>query len=224
MKIYSTLFSGLTFGMMVLAMGLIFFYARLETVMKEAQKIFYFHVSSAWIAFLAFFILFVASILYLVKNDRKWDRLALSSGEIGVLFTTVNLLTGSIWARFAWGTWWTWDPRLSTTLILWFIYVAYFILRNSVAESERGARFCAIYGIVGFTDVPIVWMAIRWWPRTIHPKVISGEGINLDPTMIHTLIVTFIAFTFLFFFLLSYRVSLEKMEEDLKQLKMTKFK
>jgi heme exporter protein C len=205
--------------MMIVSMALIFFYARTEAVMKEVQKIFYFHVSSAWISFLAFFILFIASILYLVKRDRKWDRLALSSGELGILFTTVTLITGSIWARFAWGTWWTWDPRLTTTLILWFIYVAYFVLRDSFSESERGARFCAIYGILGFVDVPIVFMAIRWWPRTIHPKVISDEGVTLDPTMIQTLIVTFFTFTLLFFFLLSYRVSLENLENKIKQIK-----
>lgn len=204
--------------LMLVAIYAVFVYVPNERVMGYVQRIFYFHVASAWVAFLAFFVVFIGGVGYVLKRQRSWDVLAVSAAEIGVVFTTIALITGSIWGRFAWGTWWTWDPRLSTTLVLWLIYVSYLMLRGLVDEEEQRGRLSAVFGIVGFVDVPIVFMAIRWW-RTVHPVVITAESIDLDPRMIVTLILSVVTFTFLFFLLLPQRVSLENARIELEQLK-----
>jgi heme exporter protein C len=165
-------------------------------------------VPAAFITFLAFFITFVASILYLYKRDQKWDRLASCSVEIGVIFCTIVLVTGPIWAKPIWNVWWTWDPRLMTTLILWFIYLAYLMLRGVVREHQR-ANLCAVFGIIGFINVPLTFLAIRLW-RSIHPVLITPGGMNISIPMQHTLMLAFAAFCLLFFFLLIIRVRLEK--------------
>lgn len=175
-----------------------FLYAPTERVMGEVQRIFYFHVGAAWNALLAFFVVFVAGIAYLARGNEAWDRVAAASAEVGVVFTTIVLTTGPIWAKPVWGTWWPWgDPRVMTTLVLWLIYVAYFILRSSLPESEKKYKFCAVFGIIGFIDVPIVWMSIRWW-RTIHPVVITPQGSNLDPRIFQALLLSVAAFTVLY--------------------------
>lgn len=170
-----------------------FIYAPTERVMGEVQRIFYFHVGAAFCAFFAFFVVFVAGVLYLVQRKVVWDQLAAASVEIGVVFTTIVLTTGPIWAKPVWNTWFPWgDPRVMTTLVLWLIYVAYMILRTSLPEGDKKYKFCAVFGIIGFIDVPIVWMSIRWW-RTIHPVVITSEGANLEPRMFQTLMLTIAA-------------------------------
>lgn len=177
-----------------------------EAVMGDVQRIFYFHMPSAWVALgPAFTVVFVCSIIYLVKRDLKFDRIAGASAEIGVMFTTITLLTGPLWARPIWGAYWTWDPRLTTTLVLWFIYVAYLMLRSSTPEGHKRARLSAVFGIVGWIDVPIVFMSIRWW-RTIHPTLINGEGMQMDPTMQGALMFALGAFTLLYVYLLIVRV------------------
>jgi len=185
-----------------------------------AQRIFYFHVPSAWLAFLAFFVVFVASILFLWKKDRTWDIVALSSAEVGVLFTSLVLLTGPIWAKPTWGTWWVWDARLTSTLVLWLIYVAYLMLRSFAGEEERGARFAAVFGIAGFVDVPIVYFSIRWW-RTMHPApvVAGGRGGGLHTEMFQTLLVALMTFTFFFLFLLIQRIRLERTRDLVEEMK-----
>ena len=170
-----------------------FLYAPTERVMGEVQRIFYFHVGAAFNAFAAFFVVFVGGILYLWKREPKWDQVSVASVEIGVVFTTIVLTTGPIWAKPVWNTWFPWgDPRVMTTLVLWLIYLAYLILRSSLPEGDRKYRFCAVFGIIGFIDVPIVWMSIRWW-RTIHPVVITQEGANLEPRMLQALLVAIAA-------------------------------
>ena len=196
--------------MMLLALYAIFFYAPVEKTMGLVQKIFYIHVPAAFIAFLAFFITFAASILYLVKKDNQWDLIALCSAEIGIIFCTIVLVTGPIWAKPVWNVWWTWDPRLTTTLILWFIYVAYLMLRGVVGENKK-ANFSAVFGIIGFVNVPLTFFAIRLW-RTIHPVMITSRGINISGPMKDTLALTFSAFCLLFIFLLLTRMRLEKMK------------
>ncbi len=143
-----------TAGLLAVALWMALFYAPREMMMGDAQRIFYFHVPSAWIGFLAFFVVFTASLLFLRTRQRRWDALALASAEIGVVFTTLVLLTGPLWAKVVWGVFWVWDARLTTTLILWLIYVAYLMLRSS-AEGERRQRLAAVLGIVGFLDVPL---------------------------------------------------------------------
>lgn len=190
------------------------FYAPTERTMGDAQRIFYFHVPSAWIGFLAFFVVFVASILFLWKRERKWDALALSAAEIGVVFTTLVLLTGPLWAKKAWGAFWVWDARLTTTLILWFIYVGYLMLRRS-AEGERRARFAAVVAIIGFLDVPLIYVSVQLW-RTMHPQLLITEPGGLAPAMTQTLMVCLLSFTFLFAHLLIQRVRLEQARDQLR--------
>jgi heme exporter protein C len=193
------------------------FYAPQERTMGDAQRIFYFHVPSAWIGFLAFFVVFVASILFLWKRERKWDVLALSAAEIGVVFTTLVLLTGPLWAKKAWGAFWVWDARLTTTLILWMIYIGYLMLR-SAAEGERRARFAAVLGIVGALDVPIIYFSVQMW-RTQHPELLIGSEGGLTPQMTQTLMVCLLSFTFLFAYLLIQRIRLEQARDQVSALR-----
>jgi heme exporter protein C len=196
-----------------------FFYAPTEKVMGEIQRIFYVHVSSAWIAFLAFFIVMVASIAYLRTNLRKWDILAYASAEVGTLFCTLVLVTGPLWAKPVWNVWWTWDLRLTTTLVLWLMYMGYLMLRRYV-ERERSAKYAAVFGIIAFLDVPFVYFSIRWW-RTLHPApvFIGGRGSGLEPEMLVTLLVCVIAFMFLFSYLLQHRMAIEHIEDELEELR-----
>lgn len=197
-----------------------FVYAPTERVMGDVQRIFYFHVPSAMVAFLSFAVVFVASIGYLWKRKRIFDIVASAAAELGVVFTTLVLITGPIWGKFAWGTWWTWDPRLTTTLILWLIYISYLMLRGSISEASQRARVSAVLGIVGFVDVPIVFMAIRWW-RTIHPLVFgsSDPEAGLDPLMLQAFMVSMTAFAILFVYLLLQRVALEKSRDAVEELR-----
>jgi len=211
-KIYRVL-APVTFLTLAVALWLALFYAPREATMGDVQRIFYFHVPSAWIGFLAFFVVFLSSVAYLVKGGRKWDLLALSAAEIGVVFTTLVLVTGPIWAKSAWGTYWTWDARLTTTLILWFIYIGYLTLRSTVDE-VRKARLSAVLGIVGFLDVPVIYLSVTIW-RTMHPTLIIGEAGGLEPAMLQTLMVALLSFTFLFALLLVARVRLEQKRDEL---------
>ncbi|MBC8263617.1 MAG: cytochrome c biogenesis protein CcsA [Anaerolineales bacterium] len=203
---------------MIVALYLVFVYAPTERTMGDMQRIFYFHVSSAWVGFFAFFVTLIASIVYLWKGTRKWDIVALSSVEVGVTFMTMAIISGSIWARVAWNVWWTWDPRLTTSTILWLIYVSYLMLRNAIDDEARRARFAAVHGIVGFVSVPITFMAIRWW-RTIHPVVLDSGGFNLATPMLITMLFCIGTFTLLYFTLLVHRVRLEQLADEVEQLK-----
>ena len=209
--------TGLSLALFIGALYLVFLYVPTEATMGVVQRIFYFHVPVAWVAFLAFFIVFLCSILYLWKRQSRWDVIASSAAEVGVVFTTLVLITGAIWAKPIWGVWWVWEPRLTTALVLWFIYVAYLLVRSYAAEESRGARFAAVVGIVGFIDVPIVAMAITLW-RTQHPGPVIFEG-GLAPAMLLTLLVSIFAFTTLFVVLLMQRVSLKNSEEAVKRMK-----
>lgn len=195
------------------ALWMALYYAPTEKTMGDAQRIFYFHVPSAWIGFLAFFIVFISSVMYLLKGSHKWDTLALSAAEIGVVFTTLVLVTGPIWAKSAWGTYWTWDARLTTTLILWFIYIGYLTLRSTV-DNIRKARLAAVLGIVGFLDVPVIYLSVTIW-RTMHPTLLISDSGGLEPAMRTTFFVALAAFTILFALLLLARVRLEQKRDQL---------
>jgi heme exporter protein C len=201
---------------MIVALWMVFLFVPTEITMGNVQRIFYFHVPVDWVAFLAFFIVFIASIAYLRTRKQMWDNIAHSSAEIGIIFATLMLLTGMIWAKPAWGVYWVWDPRLTTGLVLWFIYVAYLLIRSYAGEETRGARFAAVLGIVGFIDVPIVAMSIVLW-RTQHPSPVIFEG-GLEPSMLATLLVSLAAFTMLYVLLLRVRFSLRKAEHMLKTI------
>lgn len=207
----------------LVAIYLIFMYAEIEKTMGVVQKIFYFHVASAWCGFLAYGVTFVFSILYLVKRKRIYDIYAYVSAEIGVVFTTIVLTTGPIWAKASWNTWWTWEPRLTTTLILWFIYVGYIMVRQMDGVWDKKARLSAVFGIIGFADVPIVFFSIRWWQTKLHPIVfgsgVSQTGGGITPKMLVALMVSLTALTFLYSYLLNRGVSFEKMKLKVEQYK-----
>jgi heme exporter protein C len=206
-----------------------------ERTMGLVQRIFYFHVAFAWNAFAAFFVVFVAGVAYLGTRDRRWDHTALASAEIGLLFTTIVLVTGPLWAKAVWNVWWDWEPRLTTTLVLWFIYAAYLILRGADrggsadgggaggggggggggaasgagGGGEREAVLAAVFGIIGFVDVPIVFMSIRWW-RGLHPVIISAGKMEMAPGMVRALLVSVVAVALLYVCLLDLRLRLAR--------------
>src|SRR5437764_13939568 len=181
--------------MLLIATYGIFFVARSISGEGDAGRIVYFHVPMAWVAFLAFFVVFVASIAYLRTSNARWDHLGRASAEVGLVFTTLVLVTGAIWGYPIWGTWGPWDPKLTTTALLWFMYLAYLMVR-SYAEPPRGPRFAAIVGIVAFFDVPIVYMSSTWW-RTLHPPVAIGPLADQQPstTIVWILSLSLVAFT-----------------------------
>ena len=209
--------SGLT---MIAALYLVFLYAPPEATMGDVQRIFYFHVSSAWVGFFAFFITLVASIAYLRTGTRHRDTVALSSVEIGMTFTAMAVMTGSIWAKPTWNAWWPWqqEPRLVLVSILLLLYLAYLMLRAFLEGEERKARFAAVYGIVAFASVPFTFMSVRWWQR-LHPVVFEREGINLAPTMLATFLFCLLTFTILYFTLLLHRSRLGKLADEVEGLK-----
>jgi heme exporter protein C len=180
-----------------------------EAEMGDVQRLFYFHMPSAWIALgPAFTCVFGFSVAYLVTGRAAYDRVAGAAAEIGVLFTTITLVTGPLWAKAAWGVYWTWEPRLTTTLILWFIYVGYLLLRAVVPPGQKRARVAAVYGILGWVDVPVVFLSIWWW-RTVHPRILGAGGFAMDATMVWVLVACLAAFTLLFVYLLLLRVRME---------------
>ncbi len=201
------------------AVLMVFLYAPIERTMGMVQKVFYFHVSAAWVGMLAFLLTAVFGILYLRSKALKWDRMAASSVEIGLLFTIIAVLTGSIWARPVWNTWWTWDPRLTTVTLMGFTYLAYLLLRRGVDNRERRARFSAIYSIVGFLSVPLTFFSARLM-RTIHPVVFTTAGTDegLTPAMVQTLMVSLLAFTLLFALLLWQRSRLAFLQAEVDEL------
>ena len=211
------LLTGLTAVLMVAALWMVFVYVPTEKNTGIIQRIFYFHVPVAWIAFLAFFITFIFSIVYLRTRAEKWDHIAAASAETGVIFTTLVLITGPIWAKPAWGIWWTWDARLTASLVLWLIYIAYLLVRSFTAESGRSARYGAVIGIIGFIDVPVVFLAVNLW-RTQHPEMIVFEG-GLAPPMLTTLLVCIAAFTLLYVVLVIRVARLKDMEAEVRRLK-----
>ncbi len=198
--------SVLTVLAFVAAQALIWFYAPLEATMGVVQKIFYMHMPMAGWSMVAFAVVFVASGLYLLRRDPKWDRLAGAAAEIGVLFSGLALVTGMMWARPIWNVWWTWDPRLTTTLVMWFVYAAYLVLRASDMGPERRRLVCAVLGVAAFLDVPLVFVSARYW-RSIHPAVLGAQGGGLEPEMLATLGAGLVAFGLLFTLLMRLRAS-----------------
>ena len=209
-------------GVLMLAnLYLIFLVAPTDAVLGDVQRIFYFHVPIAIVSFFAFFVVFVASIGYLVTRKSRWDSVAHAAAEVGVVFVSLALLTGIIWARPVWGVWWTWEPRLTTTLILWLIYVAYLMLRSYVPNKSQGALYAAGLGIIGFVDVPIVYYSVQWW-RSIHPSAVVGplaDAGALEPVMQWVLFYSMAVFLLLFLYLLLERTYLRNTEDRLSALR-----
>jgi heme exporter protein C len=203
---------------MALALMMALLVAPREAIMGDIQRIFYSHVAASWAGYLALLVTCVASVFYLRSGHSRYDLFAVSSAEIGLLLITAGILTGMLWARPIWGTWWTWDPRLTTSAILWLLYAAYFALRNAIDEPSRRARLAGVYSIIAFVAVPLNFMAIRWW-RGMHPRVIAQPGGGLTPIMLATLLVNVAAFTLLYAALLLARFHVARIEERLQQLR-----
>jgi heme exporter protein C len=194
-----------------------FFVAPTERTMGPIQRIFYLHVSSAWTGLTAFFICFIANILYVIRRQPTWDWLSVSAAEVGLAFTTVVLVTGPIWAHPVWGIWWTWDARLTSTFILWLLYACFLLLRTLVEEPDRRALFSALFGIFAFLDAPLVFGSIRWW-RTQHPQpvVMGGSGSGLDSHMWNVLFFSWFAMLALMALLIRARYLIEAARGDLE--------
>jgi heme exporter protein C len=190
---------------------LAFVYAPADALQGDVQRIMYIHVPTAWVAFFAFFVVFVSSLIYLWRRLPEADRLAYASAEVGVLFTGLTLIDGSIWGKPTWGIWWTWDARLTTTAILFVMYIGYLMLRSFVEEPDRRARLAALVGIVGFIDVPITYMSVLWF-RTLHqPPSIQRGGASMPDSMLFTLLFNVGAYTLVYLFFLVKRVRIESL-------------
>ncbi len=205
---------------MVVALALIFLVVPTERDQGIVQRIFYFHVPSAWTAFIAFFTVCGGSVIFLWRGDPDFDRIARAAAEIGMIFCTLVLLTGPIWARPIWGTWWTWDPRLTMTVILWTIYASYLVLRSYGGSEDQVARYAAVLGIVGAIDIPLIVVSVRLW-RGIHPAVMmskNADGGLKDPMMGVTLLVTAATFLLVFLWLTLVRLRALRVEDEIERL------
>jgi heme exporter protein C len=206
------------------ATAMVFFYAPIERVMGAVQKVFYFNVASGWVGMLSFLFAAIAGILYLIKKTKIWDLVGVAAVEIGIIFIFITIVTGSIWARPIWNTWWTWDPRLTTATIMELVYIAYIMLRQGIDDPERRSRFGAVYAIVGFISVPLTFFSIRIF-RTIHPVVIAGSDpsavgtFDMIPSMFQTMMVSIVGFSILFIDLVWHRIRLGKLANQVEELK-----
>jgi heme exporter protein C len=207
---------------MLAALYMIFIGVPTDSFQGPVQKIFYVHMAMWLATFTAFGLVALASIIYLWKRDPEWDRRGRSAAELGLVFCTLGLATGSIWARPIWGTWWTWDPRLTLTLVLWMIYAAYLLLRSLSNSAEQGAVLAAILGVSGVVDLYLINRAVYWW-RGIHPAVLvqkqgGGSGLQ-DPLMRLTLLITMLAFFLLFLWLLRLRIRTARLQDTLEDMR-----
>ncbi len=208
-------------GLIAVALALAFFYAPTEVIQGDVQRLFYIHAPTAWVMYLAFIIVAAASVMVLARRDdwERWDRIAVSAAEVGLLFITLVLTVGPIWGHRTWGTWWVWDARLTSTLVLWLIYAGYLLFRATSAPGERRARLSAVVGLIGALDIPVVHFAVYWW-RTQHPTptVLRSSGPDLPGSMLLTLLVSLAAFTVLFAALLVMRLRIEESRQRLYEL------
>jgi heme exporter protein C len=185
-----------------------------DALQGEVQRLMYVHVPAAWLAYLSFFVVFVSSVAYLRTSRTRWDRVAAASAEIGVLFTALAIVLGALWGKPVWGTWWTWDPRLTTTAMLLLIYIGYLAVRRITDNPTRRARWSAVIGVVGFVDVPIVHLSVVWW-RSLHQQstVLRLGGPQIEGSMLTALLVAVGAFTILYAYLMAVRLRVGRLEE-----------
>lgn len=185
-----------------------------DATQGDVQRLMYVHVPAAWVAYLSFGVVFVASVAYLKNGRVLWDRVAAASAEIGVQFCALTIVLGSLWGRPVWGTWWTWDPRLTTTAVLLLIYVGYVSLRKVADNPVRRARWSAVVGVVGFIDVPIVHMSVVWW-RSLHQEatVLRPGAPTIAGSMLATLLLGFVAFSLAYGYLMAVRVRVGRLED-----------
>lgn len=203
----------------------VFAFTPTEREMGLVQKIFYFHLATAWVGMLGFLAAGGAGVMYLIKRTRKWDVVGLAAVEVGMVFVLITILTGMIWAHRTWGTWWTWDPRLTTAAIMELAYAAYLMLRAGLDDPERRARFGAVYAIIAMISVPMTFFSIRFF-RTIHPVLIGGvdplnaDKMGMSDEMTITLMLCLAAFSVVFVTLLWHRIRLGQLQEKLEQARL----
>ena len=200
-------------------------FAPTEAVMGDVQRVFYFHIGTAWVGLMGFVIAAVSGIIYLVTKDLKWDRFEVAAVEVSTIFFFITIVLGSIWARPAWNTWWTWDPRLTTAAVTELVYIAYFMLRAGMDDPEKRARFGAVYTLLGGISAPITFMVIRLF-RTIHPVVIGNQsaaaqgGFSMTSDMKVAFFFALFAFTIIFIDMIWHRIRLGNLEDRVEQLKL----
>lgn len=223
-KILSIL-DGVCAALLLTALGLVFLYAPMEAVMGAVQKVFYFHVATAWVGLLSFAVAAVAGIAYLRTHRLVWDITGVAAVELGMMFLFIAIVTGSIWARPIWNTWWTWDPRLTTAAIVELVYAAYLMLRQGIEDPDRRARFGAVYAILSFISVPLTFISIRIF-RTIHPVIIGSgaagaEGsFDMTTKMLTTFMFSLLTYSFIFADLLWHRIRLGKLADKAENLRL----
>jgi heme exporter protein C len=207
-------------ALVLVVFWMIFFFVPTESERGVVQRIFYLHAPSAWVMELAFGITALCSLAYLWLRDDRLDAIAVSSAEIGLVFATIVLITGPLWASVSWGAWWVWEPRLTLTILLWFIYVGYFMLRGATESPERGKRFAAVLGIIGAIDIPLIHLSVQWF-RSQHPKpvIMKPEGPTAAPEIVETLLLSLLAFTLVYFGLLLYRYGVERLSRGAEALR-----
>jgi heme exporter protein C len=213
-----------TLVLLAAATLVVFVYAPVEVQMGRVQKVFYFHLSAAWVGMLGFLVAVIAAIAYLITKQRKWDVAGSAAVEVSLVFFFIAIVAGSIWARRTWGTWWTWDPRLTSAAIVELVYAAYFMLRQGLDDPDRRARFGAVYAIVAFISVPITFFSIQL-VRTIHPNLAQSDsgGMGLTPKMVQTLLFSLFTFSFVFADLFWHRLRLGQFSEKIEGLRMSLF-
>jgi heme exporter protein C len=221
---YLAILNVITLVLVVAATLVVFLYAPIEANMGRVQKIFYFHISTAWVGMLGFLVAVIAGVAYLITGHRKWDIAGLAAVEVSLVFFGIAIVAGSIWARPTWGVWWNWDPRLTTAAIVELVYAAYLMLRQGIEDPDRRARFGAVYAILSFISVPITFTSIRIL-RTIHPVLIGGtesgsNGMGMTNKMVYTMMISLFTFTFVFADLYWHRLRLGMLSDKIEQLRL----
>ena len=205
--------------LMLVNMYLIFMWVPTEQNLGISQRIFYIHVPVAWVGMVAIFVVAIGSVLHLITRNDRWDAIAYSAAEIGLIFGTLMLVTGALWAKPAWGVWWQWDPKLTTALILWFIYVGYLMVRAYAPSGSQGRRYASVVALIGAIDAPIIYMASVWW-RTAHPDLNIGPlaESSLDTNMLMVWLYSTVAFTVFYVYLLIERISMRRAEDNIDEV------
>jgi heme exporter protein C len=201
--------------LMALTLYMVYMWVPTEQNLGVSQRIFYFHVPLGWIGMVSIIVVAVASLLHLYTGKQKWDDLAYSTAELGIIFASLILITGAVWAKPVWGVWWTWDAKLTTTLVLWFIYAGYLMVRAYGPAGTQGRRFASVIALIGAIDAPIIYKATDWW-RSAHPE--RNVPSDLNEQMALTFLVSLVTFTIIYVYLLMERYSLRRSESDLDEL------
>ncbi len=206
---------------MLVTIYMVFMWVPTEQNLGVSQRIFYVHVPLGWIGMVSIFVVGIASVIHLLTKKNLWDAIAYSAAELGVIFATLILITGAVWAKPVWGVWWSWDPKLTTTLILWFVYVGYLMVRSFSPRGSQGRRYASVVALLGAIDAPIIYLASIWW-RTAHPNLNIGplaeSDSDLDSKMYITFFVSLITFTIFYVYVMLERIQMRKCEDDLDEV------